>query len=193
MDDITCNFFHTFNYLKVCGKNGITFKKEKFQFCKKEVEFMNFRVTADGVKHSNYILKDIAEFPEPVTLTEVRRWFSLIKQVAWAYGIGDTMNNFRDLVKPTVKTWTWSATLRDEFQWAKQEIIRRIKEGVMTYNKDLRTCMSTDWSKCGIGFLVTQKHCSCPFEKAPRCCKDGFKIVFAGSKKCLDAESRYAH
>ena len=52
--------------------------------------------------------------------------------------------------------------------------------------------MSTDWSKFGIGFLVTQKHCSCPLDEAPRCCKDGFKIVFAGSKKCLDAESRYA-
>ena len=56
-----------------------------------------------------------------------------------AYAIRDTMNNFRDLVKPTIKTWTWNATLRDDFQWAKQEIIRCVKEGVMTYNMDLKT------------------------------------------------------
>ena len=72
-----------------------------------------------------------------------------------AYTIRDTRNNFRDLVKPTVKTWTWSCTLRDKFQWAKEEIIRCFKEEVMTYNKDLKICMSADWSKCGIGFLVT--------------------------------------
>ena len=102
------------------------------------------------------------------------------------------MNNFCDLVKPTVKTLTWSCTLWDKFQWAKVEIIRCIKEEIMTYNKDLKTCMSADWSKCGIGFLVTQKHCSCPLEKAPRCCKDEFKIMLTGSKKGSDAESRYA-
>ena len=56
-----------------------------------------------------------------------------------AYAIRDTMNNFRDLVKPTIKTWTWNATLRDDFRWAKQEIIRCVKEGVMTYNMDLKT------------------------------------------------------
>ena len=61
----------------------------------------------------------------------------------------------------------------------------------MTYNIILKTCVSTDWSKFGIGFLVTQKHCSCPLDEAPRCCRDGFKIVFAGSKKCSDAESCY--
>ena len=40
--------------------------------------------------------------------------------------------------------------------------------------------------------LVTQRHCNCQMTEAPRCCKDGFKIVFAGSKKCSGAESRYA-
>ena len=60
-DDITGNFFHTFDYLKLCGDNGITFNK--FQFCQMEVEFAGFRVMADGVKPSRQILDNIANFP----------------------------------------------------------------------------------------------------------------------------------
>ena len=57
-----------------------------------KIEFAGFRVTADGVKPSEQILKDIANFPEPTTLKEVRRWFGLIEQVAWLHSIGDTMH-----------------------------------------------------------------------------------------------------
>ena len=69
------------------------------------------------------------------------------------------MNNFRDLVKPTNKTWEWNASLRDEFKLAKEEIIRRVKDGVRYYDMKKLTCVSTDWSKVGIRMLVTQKHC----------------------------------
>ena len=103
-DDIKGNFYHIFDYLKLCGDNGITFNKEKFQFCQLEVEFAGFRVTADAMKPSESIFKYIANFPEPTTLKEARRWFGLIEQVSWSHSIGDTMNNFSNLVKPTNKT-----------------------------------------------------------------------------------------
>ena len=53
-----------------------------------EVEFAEFKVTADRVKPSDQILKDIAEFPEPTTLKEARRLYGLIEQVAWSHSIG---------------------------------------------------------------------------------------------------------
>ena len=112
----------------------------------------------------------------------------MLEQVAWSHSIGDTMTNFRDLVKPT-KTWQWIPMLRDEFQKAKEEIITRVKDGVKTYDMSKLTCVSTDWSKLGIRMLVTQKLCDCSLESAPRSCKEGFKIVFARSKRCSGAES----
>ena len=42
-----------------------------------EVEFTRFRVTADGVKPSNQILDNIANFTKPTTLKTARRWFGL--------------------------------------------------------------------------------------------------------------------
>ena len=43
------------------------------------------------------------------------------------------MTNFRDLVKPMVKTWVWTPTLYEEFRKAKEEIVRRVKNEVKTY------------------------------------------------------------
>merc|ERR1712082_353633 len=173
-DSIEGNFFHIFDYLKLCGDNGITFNEEKFQFCQMEVEFAGFRVTRDGIKPSESLLKDIREFPEPLTIKDARRWFGLIEQVAWSYAIGDTMVNFHEMTKPTCKTWQWTPTLREEFNKSKMEIIRRVEDGVKTYDLDRLTCVSSDWSKAGIGLLVSQKYCDCDLAKAPRCCKDGF-------------------
>ena len=61
-NNIAGNFCHTWDYLKLCGDNSITFNEEKFQFCQMEVEFAGFRVTVDGVKPSEEILRDIANF-----------------------------------------------------------------------------------------------------------------------------------
>ena len=95
-------------------------------------------------------------------------------------------------LKPTNKTWEWNTTLRTKFKLAKEEIIHRVKNGVKYYDIKRLTRVSTDWSKVGIRMPVTQKHCNCSLENAPRCCKDGFKIIFAGSRRCSGAESRYA-
>ena len=77
----------------------------------------------ERVKPSEEILKYISNFPEPTSLKEVRIRFGHIEQVACSYSIGDTMTNFRNLVKPTVKTWVWTPTLRNEFRKAKRRLI----------------------------------------------------------------------
>ena len=77
------------------------------------------------------------------------------------------MENFHDLTKPKVKTWQWTPTLREEFRKAKEEIISRVKEGVKTYDINKLTCVLSDWSKTGIGMLVSQKHCDCELATAP--------------------------
>ena len=44
----------------------------------------------------------------------------------------------------------------------------------------------------GIGYLLLQQHCNCNLEKAPICCKDGWKLIYAGSQFTHNTESRYA-
>ena len=63
--------------------------------------------------------------------------------------------------------------------------------GVATFTVNFPTCLSTDWSKTGIGFTLSQKHFSC-LGIDPLCGANHWKVCYAGSRFTTDAESRYA-
>ena len=77
------------------------------------------------------------------------------------------------------------------FDENKLKIIEEIEHGVKIFDKSKPTCIATDWSKTGIGFLLFQKHCSC-HGRTPFCCCEGWKIVLVGSRFTHPAESRNA-
>ena len=86
----------------------------------------------------------------------------------------------------------WDATLDKLFNESKTKIISQIKEGVHAFEKDRVTCLSTDWSKAGIGYCLSQKHCSCTGAATPTCGDGHWHLILAGSRFTKPAESRYA-
>ena len=54
------------------------------------------------------------------------------------------------------------------------------------------TCLATNWSKTGLGYTLTQKHCDCPGPTSPHCKPGHWKLVFAGSRFTRGPETRYA-
>lgn len=185
------SFFHTFDFLVLGYKNGVRFNRSKFEFCSCEVQFGGLQLTKTGISPSSSMLAAILDFPVPQNLTDARSWFGLVNQVAWAYSLGQWMQPFRDLVKSKTQ-FTWTQTLQDAFDRSKKVIVDMVREGVSTFDPGRTTCLAPDWSKNGMGFLLLQKYCPCPMTKAPICCPDGWKLVFAGSRFCNDAETRYA-
>ena len=51
----------------------------------------------------------------------------------------------------------------------------------------MTNALGTDWSRTGMGFHVTQKHCKCD-AKVLSCCQTGWEIVLAGRKFTMGAE-----
>ena len=74
----------------------------------------------------------------------------------------------------------------------KKVIVDLVKKGILTLKKNQVTCLGPDWSKEGIGFLLLQKYCICTIDKAPVCCPEGWCLIFASSRFCIDVECRYA-
>ena len=60
-----------------------------------------------------------------------------------------------------------------------------------SFDPSLPTALATDWAKSGIGWWLTQKHCSCPGDAVPGCCATGWQTIYCGSRFCSPAESRY--
>ena len=85
----------------------------------------------------------------------------------------------------------WDDQLQQLFEESKEGIIQDIQQGVKIFDKGRKTCLTTDWSKEGIGLFLLQKHCACPGE-VPFCCNDGWKVTLVGSRFTHPAESRYA-
>ena len=184
-------FWHTVDYITTCHSNGIIFNPRKFHFAKDEVDFAGFTITSTGMRPMDQILSAIEHFPTPTNITGARSWFGLVNQVAYAFSMADEMLPFRELLKRGAQ-WYWDDNLDKLFTKSKAMIVQLVKNGVRSFEIGKPTCLCTDWSKDGIGFVLLQKHCTCPMDEAPRCCNDGWALIFAGSRFTTDTESRYA-
>ena len=180
-DDIETSFWHTFDHIKRCADQGIVFNREKFKFGREVVEFAGFEVTMDGYRPAPRILAAIREFPTPTNITDIRSWFGLVNQVAYSFSQSHIMEPFRELLKKGRKFY-WDDTLETRFQRSKDEVIQQSKAGVQAYDLRKPTCLTTDWSRTGIGFALTQKHCKCSGPSNPNCGKGHWKLVHAGSR-----------
>ena len=187
---IADSFMQAQEWLDICGRRGITLNPSKFRFAMETVEFAGFEITNERVRPCKKYTKAISDFPTPTSLTDVRSWFGLVNQVAYAFSMTDIMLPFRALLKPTAP-FEWTDALQQAFDSSKRAIITEIENGVTIYDKTKPTCLATDWSKQGIGYWLFQKHCQCPSTDL-FCCKEGWKITLVGSRFTHPAESRYA-
>ena len=189
-DSIEEAFFQAAQWLDICGHNGIVLNPSKFVFAQKTVAFAGFEITETKVRPCPRLIEAIKDFPTPQNITDVRSWFGLINQVSYAFASAERMLPFRQLLKPGTPFF-WNDRLNRMFEDSKVFITNEIYKGVEIFDKTKPTCLATDWSKDGIGFWLSQKHCSCPSTK-PFCCATGWKITLVGSRFTSGAESRYA-
>ena len=188
-------FWHTFDYLRHCSANGIIFNKEKFVFASTTCEYAGFELTPDGYRPTSKMLDSIRNFPTPKNVSDVRSWFGLVNQVAYAFAQSQTMAPFRDHLKDT--KFYWDESLDTVFNESKSKIVDLIKDGVKNFEINRPACLATDWSKSGIGFTLSQKYCDCGKSQetktySPNCGNGHWKLILAGSRFTKDAESRYA-
>ena len=184
------SFFQTSIFLDTCGRNGIILNPSKFSFAKETVQFAGFEISKSNVRPCPQVLEAIEKFPTPRTITDVRSWFGLVNQVAYAFASAEKMQPFRTLLQPKIP-FVWTEELNDLFEETKTIISQEIQRGVEIFDKNKSTCLATDFSKDGIGFWLLQKHCSCTSAK-PFCCRTGWKVTLVGSRFTSSAESRYA-
>ena len=183
-------FFHTVDWLDLCGRNGVSLNPTKFVFAKETVEFAGFEITSNSVRPAPRFLQSIRDFPTPKNVTDIRSWFGLVNQVSYAFAAAQRMQPFRDLLKPG-NVFEWNDHMDSLFNESKAIILEEIREGVEIYDKTRPTCLATDWSKEGLGSWLLQKHCNCEPIK-PLCCKTGWKVTLVGSRFTSSAESRYS-
>ena len=183
------HWWRVIEFLEIVGKAGIVLNPEKFQFSQETVDFAGFRITKDSVEPLPKYIDAIREYPTPTNISDIRSWFGLVNQVSHYSQLRDMMAPFRKFLSPKVK-FEWSEELDTLFKESKRRIVESIYEGVKIFDTSKKTCLSTDYSKIGIGFWLLQKHCACTSESTT-CCTNGWKITLASSRFLSSAERNY--
>ena len=94
----------------------------------------------------------------------MRSFFGIVEQVSYTFHGSEMMAPFRELLRPSNADQgkiNWTNSLEVSFQKAKRAMAASMEEGVRIFDPDKPTGVLTDWSKRGIGHILTQKHCSC--------------------------------
>ena len=188
--EVEKHWWRAIEFVELCGKSGIVLNPEKLQFSEPTVDFAGFRISEDSVEPLPKYIEAIRNFPTPKNITDVRSWFGLVNQVSHYSQLRDMMEPFRTFLSPRVK-FQWDGKLNEIFEDSKARIVEAIKEGVQIFDISRRTCLRTDWSKCGIAYFLAQKHCDCTCTSYG-CCEDGWKVTLAGSRFLTSAEKNYA-
>ena len=131
-----------------------------------------------------------SDFPMPTSTTDIRSWFGLVNHVANYVQLRDIMAPFKPFLNPRCR-FEWTPELERAFQASKASIIAEIRHVVEIVDLTKRTCIRPDWSRQGIGYFLSQKHCSCD-SCLLDCCTDGWRVTLAGSRFLTSAEQRYA-
>ena len=163
--------YHRISFLPHWGlfstlcKKGIVLNSEKFEFCRDTITFTGLTITLTGITPSPKLFDAIKNFPTPTDITGTCSWFGLANQVSWAYSISPIMQPFRDIVEPNTK-FHWDS-IEQLFWNSKELILSAINESIQSLNPTRPTCLQTDWSKAGIGYLLLQKYCQCETSTTP--------------------------
>ena len=190
VSDVEGHWWRNIEFLELSGNNGSVLNPKKFQCALPTIDFAGFRVTPTTIQPLPKYIECIRNFPKPCNITDIRAWFGLTNQVSHYAQLRALVAPMKPLLKKNAK-FEWTAELDSAFETSKEKIITAIKEGVEIFDMGRPTCLSTDWSKVGIGYFLNQKHCECA-SPIPGCCDEGWRITLAGSRDLKPAETRYA-
>ena len=168
----------------------VVLNPKKFQFASNSVDFAGFRVSKHSVEPLPKYLDAISQFPMPKNISDIRSWFGLVNQVSNYAQLRDLMAPFKCFLSPRYP-FSWTAELEAKFNESKQHIVEAIRKGIEIFDITEQTCLRPDWSKQGIGYFLSQKHCRCE-SRLPGCCENGWKVTLVGSRFLHGAEQRYA-
>ena len=178
------------DYLILVGRAGIVLNPDTLQFAQRTVDFAGFRISNATIEPLPKHLDAIRDFPTPTSTTDVRSWFGLVNQVTNYAQLRDIMRPCKSFLSPKIPI-RWPVDMESVFLASNSSIIEAIRYGVEMFDLRRWTCLRPDWSKNGIGYFLSQKHCDCA-TTLHGCCDDGWKITLAGSYFLTPTEQRYA-
>ena len=166
--------------LNRCRELGVTVSQSKFHIGE-SVNFVGYKISADGIRSSDKNLESIRNFPIPTCVKDVRAFLGLANQLThFSPDLTQNTVNIRLLLKRE-SAFVWGEAQQADFERAKKILLSNTV--VKPFIMGLRTELVTDASKLhGLGFALLQ------FEEG----NEKPRLITCGSCALTPAQSRYA-
>ena len=99
--DVTQHTTHVREFLQRCAERKIILNNDKWEFAKSQVTFAGFILSEQGYQVDSSITQAIANFPTPVTRTDLRVFFGLANQLSASTA---TLANLLAPLRPLLST-----------------------------------------------------------------------------------------
>ena len=134
-------------------KHGVHLKREKCFFMRTSVEYLGFKVDAEGLHATEEKLKAITEAPRPCNVTELRSFLGLINYYGqFISNLAATLHPLNCLLCKD-SNWRWTKDCKQAFQAGKSKLIS--SHVLVHYNPELPLRLAGDASNYGIGAVIS--------------------------------------
>lgn len=165
------------NVLKRLKHFDVLLNHQKCIFGVKEIEFLGFKLSENGLDITESKLKAVKQFRKPKDVSELRSFFGLVNFVGKFVPHLATENaSLRKLLKKGV-TFVWEKEQQESFEKIKN--LLATKETLGFYDPSLPTRLIVDASPVGLGAVLIQLQNGNP------------RIINFASKSLSDVEKRY--
>lgn len=134
---------------------GLTLNMAKCYFFKRELDYLGYEVSIDGLRPGYKKTEAVAAFPTPTNVHQVRQFVGL------ASFFRRFILGFASISKPLTKLtklnepWKWGSEQEDAFQSIKAKLVERPL--LALYNPTFLTEVHCDASKLGVGGIILQR------------------------------------
>lgn len=142
--------------LQLLHEAGLTLKLKKCNFFYREIDFLGFQVSGEGIRPGSRKTLAVSSFPVPKNVHDVRRFIGLASFFRrFVKDFALIARPLTDLLKSNF-VWRWNDEHVKAFETLKQKLVER--PILALYNVKLETELHTDASKLGIAGILLQKH-----------------------------------
>ena len=157
--------------------HGLTVKPSKVHLFRREVEFLGFIVSQEGIRPNPSRIAAINDIPPPKNVRQLRRFLGVCQyQARFLINYAQEVQPLRDLIKKETR-WRWTNLERTAFERVKALFAESIQLQKPDYEKPF--IIYTDGSYQGIGGILVQEDEN-----------DGFRVIATTSRSLSKQELR---
>ena len=137
------------------AKAGLTLKLSKYQFLKRKIKFLGYKVNKDGIHTLDDKIHAISQFPTPNSTDDVRSFIDLAGfYQQFIKDFSKIAQSLTSLFKRNV-TFAWTDECENAFITLKQALCNAPVLAFPDFKKEFILC--TDASNIGIGSVLMQR------------------------------------